>query len=137
MPAKQFLDTNILLYAYDLDAGDKREKAAAIVSEAFLSPAGTAISVQVLQEFFVNFTRSGQTAETAARLIDDFSRWTIVPNTFSLFKEGLHLQARWQLSLWDSMILAAAHRSGATTLITEDLNHGQKYANTTASNPFV
>jgi predicted nucleic acid-binding protein len=137
MPAKQFLDTNILLYAYDRNAGEKREKASTIVSEALQSPAGTAISVQVLQEFFVNFTRSGQTAETAARLIDDFSCWTIVPNTFSLFKEGLHLQARWQLSLWDAMILAAAHHSGATTLITEDLNHAQPYGSTTASNPFV
>ncbi|MFT6181973.1 MAG: putative nucleic acid-binding protein [Akkermansiaceae bacterium] len=137
MPAKQFLDTNILLYAYDLNAGEKREKAAAIVGEALISPAGTAISVQVLQEFFVNFIRSGQTAETAARLIDDFSSWTIVPNTFSLFKDGLHLQARWQLSLWDSMILAAAHRSGASTLITEDLNHGQNYGSATAKNPFL
>jgi len=136
MPAKQFLDTNILLYAYDQNAGEKREKAAAIVHDALLSPADTAISVQVLQEFFVNFVRSGQSPETAAQVIDDFSRWTIIPNTFSLFKDGLHLQARWQLSLWDAMILAAAHRSGAPTLITEDLNHGQAYATTTAQNPF-
>ena len=130
-----FVDTNILLYAYDKQAGEKREKAAAIVHDALVSPETTAISVQVLQEFVVNFTRSGQPLETAAQLIDDFSSWTIIPNTLDLFKEGLHLQARWQLSLWDAMIVAAANRSGAPTLVTEDLNDGQVYGATTAQNP--
>ena len=137
MPARQFLDTNILLYAYDTAAGEKREKAAEIVREALMHPHTTAISVQVIQEFFVNFVKKGQSPETAAQLIDDFSVWTIVPNTFELFKDGLQLKSRWQLSLWDAMILAAAQRAGSVALITEDLNSGQAYGKTTALNPFA
>ena len=59
MPADRFLDTNILLYAYDLDAPAKRSVAMAIVEEAWRRPARTALSVLVLQEFHVNFVRSG------------------------------------------------------------------------------
>ena len=63
------------------------------------------ISVQVLQEFHVNFARKGKTQEEAAQIIADFTLWPIVDNTLPLFLLGLNLQRRWQLSLWDSMIL--------------------------------
>ena len=68
MPADRFLDTNVLLYAYDLDAPAKRAVARAIVEEAWLQPLRTALSVQVLQEFHVNFVRSGHpVAEASAK----------------------------------------------------------------------
>lgn len=137
MPVEQFFDTNILLYAYDTDAGEKRLIAAPLVASALRDPIRTAISVQVLQEFFVNFTRSGQSDESAATLIDDFSAWRIVANTHDLFLDGLHEKARWQLSLWDAMIVAAARQSGATVLYTEDLNHGQHYGFVQVINPFL
>jgi predicted nucleic acid-binding protein len=137
MPAERFFDTNILLYAYDRDAGAKRAAAAALIGDALRAPARTAISVQVLQEFFVNFTRAGQSDQSAAALIDDFSSWTIVANTYELFLEGLHARARWQLSLWDAMIVAAARHVGARVLYTEDLNHGQRYGSVRALNPFI
>jgi len=94
------------------------------------------ISVQVLQEFHVNFTRKGKTQEEAAQIIEDFTLWPIVDNTLPLFLLGLNLQRRWQLSLWDSMILAAAQTSGARELLTEDFNHGQLYGSVRAINPF-
>ena len=137
MPARQFFDTNILLYAYDRNAGEKRTIALALVEGAFQSPAHTAISVQVLQEFFVNFTRSGPSDEVAAELLDDFTCWDIVSNTHTLFLSGLEAKARWQLSLWDSMIIAAAQESRCSILYTEDLNHGQKYGTVQAINPFL
>jgi len=137
MAVEQFFDTNILLYAYDTDAGEKRTVAAALVASALREPTRNAISVQVLQEFFVNFTRSGQSDESAATLIDDFSAWKIVANTHELFLEGLHEKARWQLSLWDAMIVAAARRAGAPVLYTEDLNHGQHYGSVQVINPFL
>lgn len=137
MPVEQFLDTNVLLYAYDIDAGEKRAVASRLVASALREPACTAISVQVLQEFFVNFTRSGQSDQTAATLVDDFSAWKIVANTHELFLEGLHDKARWQLSLWDAMIVAAARQAGAPVLYTEDLNHGQHYGSVQAINPFL
>lgn len=137
MPAEQFFDTNVLLYAYDINAGKKRALASVLVASALSEPARSAISVQVLQEFFVNFTRSGHSDESAAILIDDFSVWKIVANTHELFLQGLQVKARWQLSLWDSMIVAAAQQAGATVLYTEDLIHGQHYGAVQVINPFL
>lgn len=137
MPVERFFDTNILLYAYDSDAGEKRAVASRLVASALREPTRTAISVQVLQEFFVNFTRSGQSDAIAATLIDDFSAWKIVANTHELFLEGLQAKARWQLSLWDAMIVAAAAQVDAPVLYTEDLNHGQHYGPVRVINPFL
>ncbi|MEM9079896.1 MAG: PIN domain-containing protein [Verrucomicrobiota bacterium] len=136
MPAKHFFDTNILLYAYDREAGPKRSAALSLVEEAFAHPNQTSISVQVLQEFFVNFVRGGQSDEEAARVIDDFAIWHTIPNTLELFHAGLEAKARWQLSLWDAMIIAAAQQSGSTILYTEDLSHQQHYGPVQAINPF-
>lgn len=137
MPAERFLDTNILLYGYDLDAPDKRCIAQALLEQAWLQPGRTAISVQVLQEFYVNFVRAGHAATDAAALIDDFSRWPVIDNTLTVFRLGLSLQSRWQVSLWDAQILAAAQTSGARELFTEDLNHGQDYGGIRVINPFL
>lgn len=136
MPVKRFLDTNILLYAYDLDSGEKRDIAVSILEKAWLEPGSIAISVQVLQEFFVNFTRKGQTEADARQLMDDFCHWSIVENSLPLFQKGLEAQERGQLSLWDAMILAAAETSGAAELLSENLNHGQHYGNVQVINPF-
>lgn len=136
MPAERFLDTNILLYGYDLDAPSKRQISHSLLEKAWLNPGSTAISVQVLQEFFVNFVRSGHSTSEAATLIEDFSRWPVIDNSLELLRLGLVLQSRWQLSLWDSLILAAAQSSGARELITEDLNHGQDYGGVHVINPF-
>lgn len=136
MLAKFFFDTNILLYAYDNEAEIKRNLASTLVAEALSNPSHYALSVQVLQEFFVNFTRAGQSDETAATLIDDFSNWQIIDNTHDIFLSGLQARSRWQISLWDAMIVAAAEHSGAQILYTEDLNHGQHYGKVQAINPF-
>ncbi len=137
MAVKRFFDTNVLLYGFDLDAPDKRRTALGLIEQAWSDPDHTAISVQVLQEFFVNFVRRGHSAAEAANLVGDFSHWPVIDNSLALFKLGISLQARWQLSLWDSMILAAAHISGSRELLTEDLNHGQDYGGVIAVNPFL
>ena len=137
MPADRFLDTNILLYAYDLDAPAKRSVAMAIVEEAWRQPARTALSVQVLQEFHVNFVRSGHPLAEATLIVGDFSSWMVVENSLALFQRGLWLHSRWQISLWDAMILAAAESSGSRELLTEDLNHGQNYGQVCVINPFL
>jgi len=136
MPAERFLDTNILLYGYDLDAPEKREIARAIIEQAWLQPGRSAINVQVLQEFHVNFVRKGHSTEEASALIADFSHWPVIDNTLAVFRLGLSLQARWQLSFWDAMILAAAQTSGARELLSEDLSHGQDYGGIRVVNPF-
>ena len=136
MPVERFFDTNVLLYSYDLDEPAKRLIAKSLVEEALRQPGHTAISVQVLQEFQVNFVRKSHTAAEAATLLEDFTMWPVIDNTLALFRLGISLQARWQLSLWDAMILAAAKTSGAKELITEDFSHGQDYGGVRAISPF-
>lgn len=137
MPVEVFLDTNILVYAYDLDAGEKRRVALSLVERGWLEPGSTAISVQVLQELFVNLVRKGRTHEEAAKVVADLSAWPVVENTVALLKVALAMKGRWQTSLWDALILAAAEDCGAAVLISEDLNHGQHYGNVQVRNPFV
>lgn len=136
MPARRFIDTNFLLYAYDLDARHKRDIAQSILEDAWLNNGSAAISVQVLQEFHVNFTRRGGSNDALNQIIEDLSLWPVVDNTLELFGHGLAIKDRFGLSLWDSMIVAAANQSGAAELITEDLNHGQRYGSVRAIDPF-
>ena len=137
MAVKRFFDTNLLLYGYDLDAPEKRQVALGLIEQAWSEPDRAVISVQVLQEFFVNFVRRGHSPGEAAALVGDFSHWPVIDNSLALFKLGISLLARWQLSLWDAMILAAAHSAGARELLSEDFNHGQDYGGVTALNPFL
>jgi predicted nucleic acid-binding protein len=136
MNAAKFLDTNILLYAYDRDAPAKRDVAMKLVERGWAELGGTAISVQVLQEFFVNAVKQGVPRADVVQIIRDYAQWPVVDNSFNLLLAGLDEQSRWNLSLWDALILAAARASGATELITEDLNHGQDYDGVRAVNPF-
>lgn len=136
MNAAKFLDTNILLYAYDQDAPAKRAVALQLVEEGWASPGQAAISVQVLQEMHVNLEKHEVPRADAAQIIRDFSQWPVVDNSLELLLSALNEQARWQLSLWDALILSAARASGAAELISEDFAHGQDYDGIRAVNPF-
>ena len=136
MNATRFLDTNILLYAYDQDAPAKRSAALRLVEQGWSAPGQTAISVQVLQEMHVNLEKRGIAKAEAARIIRDYAAWPVVDNSLEIFLAALDEQTRWQLSLWDALILAAARASGASEIYTEDFNHGQDYGGIRAINPF-
>ena len=136
MNATKFLDTNILLYAYDRDAPAKRAVALRLVEQGWTAPGDTAISVQVLQEMHVNLGKRGVAQTEATQIVRDFATWPVVDNTLDLLEAALDQQTRWKISLWDSLILAAARASGASELMTEDLNHGQDYGGIRVLNPF-
>ena len=136
MSVTRFLDTNILLYAYDLDAPAKRTVALRLVEQGWASPGETAISVQVLQEMQVNLSKRGVSQPDATRIVRDFAGWPVVDNTLAIFQSALDDQAHWKISLWDALILAAARACGARELFTEDLNHGQDYGGIRVVNPF-
>ncbi len=136
MNATRFLDTNVLLYAYDLDAPAKRTVALRFVEQAWTAPGKTAISVQVLQELHVNLEKRGLPRAAASQIIRDYAQWPVVDNTLDLLLAAVGEQVRWKISLWDALILAAARAAGAAELITEDLNHGQDYGGVRAINPF-
>lgn len=136
MNAARFLDTNILVYAYDLDARAKRAVALHLLEQGWSALGATAISVQVLQELHVNLEKRGVSREESAQIIRDFSPWPVVDDTLELLHAALDEQTRWKLSLWDALILAAARASGAAELVSEDFNHGQDYGGVRAVNPF-
>ena len=136
MTATKFLDTNILLYAYDRAAPAKRDVALRLVQRGWASPGELAISVQVLQELHVNLVKRGVSLADAAQVVRDFSLWPVVDSSLALLLSALDEQARWKISLWDSLILAAARASGASELVTEDFNHGHDYGGVRTLNPF-
>ena len=108
-----------------------------LVEQGWAAPGSLAISVQVLQEMHVNLVKRGVLHAEAAQIIRDFSQWPVVDNSLELLLAALKEQARWQLSLWDALILAAARASGAPELISEDFSHGQDYGSIRAVNPFL
>jgi predicted nucleic acid-binding protein len=137
MNAIRFLDTNILLYAYDEDAPAKRVVALRLVEQGWTELGQTAISVQVLQEMHVNLERLGVPRLEAAQIVRDYAWWPVVDNSLELLLAALDQQARWRISLWDALILSAARASGASEILTEDFNHGQDYGGLRAINPFL
>jgi len=139
MPADlTFVDTNILLHAYDRDAGDKRARAAAVLRELWQERRGV-LSTQVLQEFYVNARRelsAPLSREEAERVLRRYEAWPVaVVGPADVF-EAIRLEARHQLSFWDALIVGAAARLGATVLLSEDLNPGQVIEGVQVVDPF-
>ncbi len=139
MSAKQFVDTNVLIYAHDLDAGDKHEQAAAKLRTLWESETGV-ISVQVLQEFYVNVTRKipQPLSLTQARgLVGAYCAWQVEAPTGNTVLHASEIQQRNTLSFWDAMILAAAVQGNVEILLSEDLNPGQVIEGVRVENPFL
>ncbi len=135
MNADVFIDTNILVYAHDRDAGWKHQIARDCVKELWLSKCYPAISVQVLQELFVNLRRLGLSVEEARAIAHDYAVWRVADNTLALCLRAIDEVNRWQVSYWDGLILAAARAMGVDTLWTEDLNEHQDYGGIRVLNP--
>lgn len=136
MSAEVFVDTNILVYAHDLDAGAKHERAKQLVGECWQSFPLPWISVQVLQELLVTLRRKGVEPVAARQTVEDYSLWRVVENDLALFRAGMDQMTRWQISFWDGLILAAARSRGATIIWSEDLNDEQDYDGVRVRNPF-
>ena len=107
-----FVDTNILVYAHDIGS-EKRAIAKQRLRELWDSPFPASISVQVLQEFYVNLVRKGIPLRQARESVSDYLVWQVIDNDRSLFIEALEEQSRWKTSFWDASILAAARRGHA------------------------
>lgn len=136
MPADFFIDTNVLVYAHDLDAGAKHEKAKRLLADLWLSKPLPWISVQVLQELLVTLRRKGVSATDASETVEAYTRWRVVENDVDLLRAGMAEMERWQLSFWDGLILAAARRARVRTILSEDLSHEQNYHGVKVENPF-
>ena len=99
-----------------------------------------ALSVQVLQEFYVQATHTRRPDSLphamAVRLIAKWLRFRVQENTVAVLQNALVMKERFQIPYWDAAILAAAKASGCEQLLSEDLNHGQDYDGVTVTNPF-
>jgi predicted nucleic acid-binding protein len=136
---KVFLDTNIIIYAYDTSAGSKREIASKILIDLWGSGLGV-LSTQVLQEFYVNVTqkiRKPLTSRAAKEIISDFLKWELALNDGESILEAIDIQIEQRYSFWDAMILEAAVRSGCGTLLSEDFSDGQIIKGVKIKNPFM
>ena len=135
---RQFVDTNVLVYAHDMTAGDKHTRARALVEELWETREGC-LSVQVLQEFFVNVTRKiakPLDAETAKGIVVDFSRWHLHVPAADDVLAAIGIHQRTGISFWDAMIVRSAAEIGCAVLYSEDLNTGQEYSGVRVENPF-
>lgn len=139
MSDKSFVDTNILVYAHDLDAGKKHEIARQLVSEIWEAQSGV-ISTQVLQEFYVTLTRkipSPLRRTQVRRLLNNYLAWEVAVNNGPMILQAIEIEENYNISFRDAMILSAAYTKNAAVLITEDLNEGQKIEGITIINPFL
>jgi predicted nucleic acid-binding protein len=135
---KCFLDTNILVYAFDVSAGRKHEVAKRIVIDLWNTKDGI-LSTQVLQEFFVSVTKKipkPMDAGLAREIVSDLLKWDIIINDKNSLLEAIDIHIRYNYSFWDSLLIQAAIRSGAALLLTEDLTDSQKIKGISIKNPF-
>ena len=136
MSQRAFFDTNVLVYADDLDAGDKRLRARALLHDALVANEGV-LSTQVLQEFFVVATRKlGIEASMARRKVELLSRMEVVAVRLDLILGAIDLHRLHGISFWDGLIVKCAAAAGCKRLLTEDLQHGQVIDGVRIENPF-
>jgi predicted nucleic acid-binding protein len=137
MSDKYFVDTNILMYAHDTSAGAKHERAKSLIAELWRDRTGV-VSTQVLQELSVNLQRKAGhplDAKATREIIADYLTWQVVVNGGESILDALDLEARYQVSFWDALVLQAVHASGAEVLYSEDLFDGQVYGSVRVTNP--
>lgn len=132
-----FVDTNVLLYAASTD---RDELAKTEIARSILENEDLALSVQVLQEFYVQSTHARRggtlTHDQAARLIESFLRFPVQETTVEIMEASLRLAKRFQISYWDAAIIEAARVAGCSMILSEDLSGGQDYEGITVTNPF-
>ncbi len=133
----RFVDTNVLLYA--VSRAEKERRKAAVARE-ILRRRDLALSVQVLQEFYVQSTRETRRDRLrhyqAVRLVESFCRYPVQELTLPILRAAFATRARWGLSYWDAAILEAARASGCEVVLSEDLSAEQDYDGLRVENPF-
>ena len=133
----QFVDTNVLLYAI---SRDRSERAKCKQANAILTGRDIALSVQVLQEFYVQATRESRrdrlSHDQALRLVESFLRFPVAQTTPAVMLAAAATADRFQISYWDAAILEASKALGCDVVLSEDLRDGQDYGGVRVENPF-
>jgi predicted nucleic acid-binding protein len=137
-PEREFVDANVLVYAFDSSATSKQPAARRLIERLWESRAGC-LSVQVLQEFFVTVTRKVARplpVEEATSRVREFAAWRVFSPTADDVLAAIGLHARSKIGFWDAMIVLAAAESACDVLWTEDLTDGQVLQGVRIRNPF-
>ncbi|SOJ55200.1 Ribonuclease VapC24 [Mycobacterium simulans] len=133
----RFIDTNVLLYAISRDP-DEQDKANC--ANEILAARDLAVSVQVLQEFYVQATRMSRpdpiTHEQAVDLVESFMRFSVAPITAELMLAAFTTSRRFRISYWDAAVLEASRALGCDVVLSEDLSDSEDYAGVRVENPF-
>jgi predicted nucleic acid-binding protein len=138
MNGKTFIDTSVLIYAHDIDANAKNEIATGVLRELWSERTGI-LSMQVLQEFYVNVTRKIATPlpkDSARNVVTTYTIWCM-ETTPAEISAAFRIEDESQIGFWDALIVSSAVRSGATRILSEDLNAGQRIAGILVENPFA
>ena len=132
-----FFDTNVLVYCIDPRDEGKQARARELVANASAGSTGT-ISTQVLIELFSVLTRKQKVPDAiASELVQAYALWPVIDSDLKLFQAAMIMAVEHRLSIFDAMIVQAALRSGATTLYSEDLQHGREFGLLKLVNPFL
>jgi predicted nucleic acid-binding protein len=138
MSDKTFVDSNVLIYAHDVDAKAKHETAKSVLRELWSRRTGV-LSMQVLQEFYVNVTRkiASPLPRDAARLVvNSYTVWCI-ETTPTEIAAAFRIEDESRIGFWDALIVAAAVKSGSVRILSEDLNAQQVIGGIRVENPFA
>lgn len=137
MNGRRFIDTNVLLYSISRDPAEARKRDIAV---AIVETDDLALSVQVLQEFYVQATRATRPDavphDIAVGLVRTWLRFKVQEVTLPVMLGALEIKAIYRLSYWDAAIVAAARALGCRELLSEDMAHGRDIEGITITNPF-
>lgn len=136
---RTFVDTNIVLYAYDRSEPEKSGIAREIMADLWRTRQGL-LSTQVLQELYVNLTRKLRVViprSKARALVGRYGRWSVHSITTADILEAADLERRHSLAFWDALIVVAAIRGGAERIVSEDFQHGRTIGGVRTENPFL
>ena len=132
-----FFDTNVLVYCIDPRDSLKQTRAQQMVRQASLAAEG-AISTQVLIELYNVLGRKLRVPDVERlAVVRAYMVWPVIDSDLGLVTAAMETSVRHQIGIFDAMIVEAALRSGATTLYSEDMQHGRRFGSLTITNPFI
>ncbi len=137
MAVSHCLDTNVLIYAFSKASGDVAKTR---IARDWVNREDWGVTLQVLQEFYVNAVRTPHQLghDDALAMIEEIaSSRPVAVIDVPLMRHALQLKSRYRISYWDAAVVAGARRLGASVLVSEDLAHGQDYGGVRVLNPFA
>jgi predicted nucleic acid-binding protein len=138
MNGKTFIDTNVLVYAHDIDANAKHQTAKAVLGRLWSERTGV-LSTQVLQEFYVTVTKKIKfplSKDLARLVVNSYAIWCMETTPIEI-SSAFQVEDESRIGFWDALIVSSAVKSGATRILSEDLNAGQRISGIVIENPFV